>query len=163
MDHAFRSAGLEPHLVQEFPAELDELLTSSATVPDLVRIAKATFGRLCSIKAKSSASRELRLAAALRYVEQHCSEPLTVTRVAREAGLSRAHFSELFRAAYGVTFSEHLRRVRLNTATTLLRTTSLNATQVAHRAGFASVTHFHRAFKDHTGRTPKKYREEASK
>jgi len=162
MDHAFRSAGLEPHLVQEFSAELDELLTSSGTVPDLVGVAKATFVRLCSIRAKSSASRELRLAAALRYVEQHCSEPLTVTRLAREAGLSRAHFSELFRAAYGVTFSEHLRRVRLNTATTLLRTTSLNATQVAHRAGFASVTHFHRAFKDHTGRTPKRYREEAS-
>jgi AraC-like DNA-binding protein len=162
MDRAFRSADLVPHLAQEFSAELDGLLTAATAVPDLLRITKTTFSRLCSIQAKSSAWRELRLAAALRYVEQHCGEPLTVTRVAREAGLSRAHFSELFRTAYGVTFSEHLRRVRLNTATTLLRTTSLNATQVAHRAGFASVTHFHRAFKEHTGLTPKRYREDAS-
>jgi AraC-like DNA-binding protein len=162
MDDAFRAAGLEPHLAQEFSSELDELLASAVTAADLARTARAAFTRLCSIKAKSSASRELRLATAIRYIEQHCREPLSVTRVAREAGLSRAHFSELFRTAYGVTFSEHLRRVRLNTATSLLRTTSLNATQVAERSGFASVTHFHRAFKQHTGRTPKKYREDAS-
>jgi AraC-like DNA-binding protein len=161
VDQAQELAGLDDRSIDVVAAELESALMLATGTPALLEAAKSAVRRLGVLATQRSASREVRLDNAMQYIDASCAEPLTVAAVARRAGLSAAHFSVLFKATYGVTFSEHLQRARFKAATRLLRSTSLSAAQVAKKSGFASVTHFHRVFKQQTGLTPGAYRARA--
>jgi AraC-like DNA-binding protein len=85
-------------------------------------------------------------------------DPLTVSDLARAAGLSRAHFSREFHRAFGVTPHQYLLTRRLERAAALLRNTDRDVTEICFAVGLASVgsftTTFHRVF----GATPSAYR-----
>jgi transcriptional regulator GlxA family with amidase domain len=64
---------------------------------------------------------------ALRYVERHFREPLTLAQVAAVAQLSPHWFSEQFRQATGDSFQSHVKRRRLQFARALLDSTELGS------------------------------------
>src|SRR5689334_12420680 len=82
---------------------------------------------------------------ALRYVERHFREPLTLAEVAAVAHLSPNWFSEQFRRSTGHSFQSHLKRRRLLFARALLESTELRVTEVCHAAGFSDASYFGRA------------------
>ncbi|GAA1549997.1 AraC family transcriptional regulator [Actinomadura kijaniata] len=86
------------------------------------------------------------------------AEPLTVADLARAAGLSRGHFSERFRLAFGVTPHAYLLTRRLERAAALLRTTDWTVADVCCRVGLTSVGSFTGSFARMYGRTPTAYR-----
>jgi AraC-like DNA-binding protein len=92
-------------------------------------------------------------------VDAHSAEPLTVDDLAREAGLSRAHFSVEFRRAFGLTPHVYLLTRRLERAASLLRTTDHSVTQVCMDVGWSSVGSFTTSFRRLYGCTPTAYRE----
>lgn len=55
--------------------------------------------------------------------------------------------------------NEYLTSIRLNRAKELLKTTSLELTDICRQCGYADQSTFIRAFKDKEGITPGKYRE----
>ena len=55
----------------------------------------------------------LRIQEILAYIEAHYAEPLTLETVSAEFGLSREYFSRLFHKSVGITFLQHLNRVRI--------------------------------------------------
>jgi AraC-like DNA-binding protein/mannose-6-phosphate isomerase-like protein (cupin superfamily) len=91
---------------------------------------------------------------AVRYVEQHFREPLTLAQVAAVAHLSPHWFSEQFRRATGDTFQSYLRRRRLQFARALLESTHLGVTEVGQAAGFNDPSYFGRAFREQYGVPP---------
>jgi AraC-like DNA-binding protein/quercetin dioxygenase-like cupin family protein len=91
---------------------------------------------------------------ALRYVERHFREPLTLAQVAAVAHLSPHWFSEQFRRATGGSFQSHLRRRRLQFARALLDSTELGVTEVCHAAGFNDPSYFGRAYRAQYGVSP---------
>ncbi len=82
----------------------------------------------------------------------------TLESVARAAGMSRSAFSEHFGRAFGRPAMELLREVRLNKGAELLRGTQLPVKTVAERIGFASRSHFSRAFRSRFGIDPAGFR-----
>ena len=104
---------------------------------------------------------ELRLVRAARFIDDNCHEPLLLSTVARKVGLSRNDFSEQFKAANKIGFSEYLCRARINRAKHLLRASPAAVQRVSAEAGFSHVAHFNRAFKRIVGVTPSKYRSRA--
>lgn len=86
------------------------------------------------------------------------AEPLTVTDLARAAGLSPAHFSREFRAAFGETPHQYLLTRRLERAAALLRNTDRNVADVCVAVGLSSVGSFTTSFKRIYGTTPLAYR-----
>jgi AraC-like DNA-binding protein len=90
-----------------------------------------------------------------RYIE-----PLAVDDMARSAGLSRAHFSREFRAAFGVSPHAYLLTRRLERAATLLRVTDRSVVEVCMDVGLRSVGSFTTSFKRMFGKTPTAYRAE---
>jgi AraC-like DNA-binding protein len=86
------------------------------------------------------------------------AEPLTVDDLAREAGLSRAHFSAEFRRAYGDSPHAYLLTRRLERAAALLRDTDWNVAEVCMSVGLSSVGSFTTSFTRMFGRTPTAYR-----
>ncbi len=87
----------------------------------------------------------------------HYAEPLEVGDMARAANLSRAHFSEQFRRAFGVSPHAYLLTRRLERAASLLRNTDYSVAYICVSVGLASVGSFTTSFKRAYGKTPAAY------
>ena len=86
------------------------------------------------------------------------AEALVVDDLAREAGLSRAHFSAEFRRAFGETPHAYLLTRRLERAAALLRTTDHSVAEICMAVGLSSVGSFTTSFRRVFGATPTVYR-----
>jgi AraC-like DNA-binding protein/mannose-6-phosphate isomerase-like protein (cupin superfamily) len=91
---------------------------------------------------------------ALRHVERHFRDPLTLDEVAAVAHLSPHWFSEQFRRATGETFQQFLKHRRLRFARALLESTELGVTEACHAAGFNDPSYFGRAYRARYGIAP---------
>jgi len=87
-------------------------------------------------------------------------ERLDVDDLARAAGLSRAHFSREFRAAFGESPHAYLLTRRLERAAALLRTTDHSVADICFSVGLQSVGSFTTSFTRTYGRSPTAYRAE---
>jgi AraC-like DNA-binding protein len=85
-------------------------------------------------------------------------EPLDVEDMARAAGLSRAHFSREFRAAFGESPHSYLLTRRMERAAALLRQTDRSVADVCLSVGLQSIGSFTSSFKRTYGVTPTAYR-----
>jgi AraC-like DNA-binding protein len=85
-------------------------------------------------------------------------EPLTVDDLARAAGLSRAHFSREFRAAFGESPHAYLLTRRLERAASLLRTTDQAIATICFAVGLRSIGSFTTSFTHAFGVPPGTYR-----
>jgi AraC-like DNA-binding protein len=83
---------------------------------------------------------------------------LTVDDLARAAGLSRAHFSEQFRRAFGVSPHAYLLTRRLERAAALLRGTDRSVADICMAVGLSSVGSFTSSFTRTYGQSPTAYR-----
>ncbi len=98
------------------------------------------------------------LAEILHVCETRFAEGLTVPQLAALVFLSPGHFSERFAREVGVPPATYLRRLRLEHAQELLRTTPLSITEIAQRSGFGDSAQLSRAFAVTLGITPRDYR-----
>ncbi len=101
---------------------------------------------------------ERHLLRAKDLMENRYAEPIDLDDVAGAAGLSRAHFSRLFKTAYGETPHAYLLTRRLERAAALLRDTDHTVADICMEVGLSSVGSFTTSFKRMFDRTPTEYR-----
>jgi len=101
---------------------------------------------------------EAAVSMAVRYMDEHFTEPIRIEQVAAMVFLSPDRFTEVFAAVMGRTPRDYLRHLRLERAKTLLRETDRKITDIAQEAGFREVAYFTRVFRTMTGTTPSAYR-----
>ena len=85
---------------------------------------------------------------------------LSLAAFARIAQRSLASFKREFNEVYQTTPGKWLSQKRLNYAKHLLDTSKKNVNEICDESGFASVTHFSRAFKERFGSSPRQYRQQ---
>ena len=95
---------------------------------------------------------------ARRFIDEHKGEDLSLKQVASAANMSRFYFCKKFHQAVGCTFTEYLARVRVEAAKAMLLNPNTRVSEVAFEAGFQSITHFNRVFRNLAGRSPTDYR-----
>ena len=133
-----------------------EIVVESALRTIVIELARSTV-HVCPSESGDAEGAEgppAHLRRALRYVEQHFREPLTLAQVAAVAHLSPHWFSEQFRRATGESFQSFLKRRRLRFARALLDSTELGVTEVCHAAGFNDPSYFGRAYRAQYGVAP---------
>jgi AraC-like DNA-binding protein len=91
-------------------------------------------------------------------VDARYFEPLRVRDMARAAGLSRAHFSQEFRRAFGESPHGYLLTRRLERAAALLRMTDRSVADVCICVGLQSIGSFTTSFTRTYGMSPTVYR-----
>lgn len=96
---------------------------------------------------------------AVAYIDEHLDEPIVSSQLAESIGLSRSHFSTLFKKELGVSFLEFLHRRRLRKASELLVQTDWRINLIGEKVGMEDNKHFSKWFKGYTGMTPSEYRE----
>jgi transcriptional regulator GlxA family with amidase domain len=85
-------------------------------------------------------------------------EPLSLSRLARQAGMSVRTFTRRFREETGVSPAQWLLRQRVEEARRLLETTDLPIDRVAERAGFGTATSMRQHLHAAVGVSPTAYR-----
>lgn len=96
------------------------------------------------------------------FVEVHVGEALRLDDLAEVAGLSRYHFSRVFREEVGQTPWTFVRHARVRHAKELLAEGRPPA-EAAHEAGFFDQSHLTRVLRKLDGRTPGEVREQAER
>lgn len=134
----------------------------SLLAEQLTALLALALGRAATLP--RSAGRALLLQAALDEVEKHLADPrLSPGRVARHVNVSNRYLQRLF-ADQGTTFARWVLARRLERAHRDLAAPALahlTIGQVAERRGFASRSHFSRAFRSRYGITPREHRRRA--
>ncbi|MCR4684244.1 MAG: AraC family transcriptional regulator [Lachnospiraceae bacterium] len=92
------------------------------------------------------------------YINNHCTEELTLDDIAAMTGFSKYHFSRLFKEFTNTSFYKYLNVRRIGYAEKLLLDPSINVTEAAVRSGFNSISAFMRMFKIVKGCTPTEFR-----
>ena len=92
------------------------------------------------------------------YINDHCTEDLTLDSVAAVSGFSKYHFSRLFKQFTNVSFYRYLNQKRIENAERLLASPEMSVTSVSLSSGFSSLSSFIRMFKLIKGCTPSEYR-----
>ena len=95
---------------------------------------------------------------AKRYIMENLASRLSLAEVAAECGISKYHFSRMFKSATGMSFSAFVNKMRIDMAKELLRQPQLNITQVCYASGFNDLSYFDKVFRRHTGTSPSGYR-----
>lgn len=92
------------------------------------------------------------------YINEHCSEELTLEAIADMSGFSKFYFSKLFKQFTNVSFYRYVNQKRIAMAEMLLINPENSITDVALSCGFSSLSPFIRMFKLIKGCTPTEFR-----
>lgn len=95
---------------------------------------------------------------AIRYVDEHLDEAISLQEVAGHVHLNGSYFSVLFKEQCQMNFSEYVARRRLQKAKELLLKTNLPIAEIAGRTGYQAVKSFNKLFKEYEGMSPGRYR-----
>lgn len=95
---------------------------------------------------------------AKRYIAEHYNQDLTVQMIADSIGISRSYLQILFSRYGRRSIVTHINGVRIDKASYLLATTDMSVLDIALSTGYNSRQHFTRAFREHTGLSPRDYR-----
>ena len=99
-----------------------------------------------------------RVIAEASYIDRNYSDiNLSVSSLAKRAGVSEVYFRSIFKSALGVTPAKYITALRLERAIEFMRSEVSGLSECAALAGFSSVQYFIRVFKKERGTTPAKY------
>lgn len=113
------------------------------------------FSRFLKLAATQTATNPL--TAALAYVRNNLSQPLTVADMAEQVSLSPSAFAHLFREVTGKAPYQFLKDMRLDRARELLVDGQMPVAVVSKEVGYASASHFISEFRRRFGYTPRAY------
>lgn len=94
---------------------------------------------------------------AVRFIEEHYMEPITVEQVAAYVHLHPSYLTRLFKRELGCSVSEQIARTRMERAKTLLRETNLPIASIAINVGYPDQNYFGRRFRQIVGCSPTEY------
>lgn len=94
----------------------------------------------------------------LQYLDEHCSEDISLQMLAERFFVNPSYLSRLFKEEVGQIFTKYVMQLRVRKAQQLLKDTHLKIYEVSEAVGYSDVKYFNKIFKDFTGLTPAEYR-----
>lgn len=98
----------------------------------------------------------------LVYIQQHLGEAPGLDELARIACFSPFHFHRIFRGMVGESVNQHVRRLRLERAAMVLKSSERSIIDVAFDAGYQTHESFTRAFRGAFACSPSGFRAAAA-
>lgn len=92
------------------------------------------------------------------FLQENLDQKVDLEMLAEMAGISRFHFTRIFKSTFGVPPYKYLLKLRIKKACELLKNFDTPITEIAYSVGFSSSSEFSRAFKQAMGCTPREFR-----
>ncbi|MFD2611468.1 helix-turn-helix domain-containing protein [Paenibacillus gansuensis] len=93
----------------------------------------------------------------ISYLEDHSGQMLDTEQIREDFQLNYNYLSTLFKAKLGTSIFKFHERQRVQKAAELLKTTSMNITEISYHLEFKSPYYFSRVFKKVMGESPSDY------
>lgn len=152
--HSVNNLAPLEQMVLELHAEMTEWATPSFEITrSIIDTGLRRLARLALNRPQPNLPPENLRAAKLR-VDSDPASVVSVTDMARAAGLSRQHFTELFSHHFGMAPMKYVHQVRMHRAAHLLRDQNLRVSDVSLAVGFEDPFHFSRSFRKEFGVPP---------
>ena len=156
-------SGIDTGAARPLYQEIFRLMASDA--PDAPARLHAEVARLLALAfcaRQRHQPEQMHVPAALRGAVERMRlfyfEPHRVEALAAAAGMSASHFSRVFRAAFGTSPIDWLRRERINQAKRRLSESADPIERIAAQVGYNDRFFFSRDFKKLTGYSPREFR-----
>jgi AraC-like DNA-binding protein len=145
---------LKPYFVE--PEAMDAQLVRLKILELLFNLAAVDSGLLGPLFDHQPASRK----AFADLMEKNVSTGMSLAELAALAGRSLSSFKRDFQAIYHTAPAQWFREQKVVKAKSLLQGTNLQVTDICLRVGFESPAHFSRVFRQSTGQTPLRFRQQ---
>jgi AraC family transcriptional regulator len=99
----------------------------------------------------------------LTFINERISRTVTLSELAREAGLSAAYFSQRFKSSTGTSPHQYLLQLRVCKAKKLLEASESPVIDIAAECGFQTQQHFARIFRRLAMMAPTEYRRQTQR
>ena len=96
----------------------------------------------------------------MEYIQTHLADNLSLNQISRFVGFESAYFSKVFKTEVHMNYSDYLYQVRMRRAGELLIETNDPISAVAAKCGFPNFPYFSTRFRQYSGMTPSKWREQ---
>jgi len=84
-------------------------------------------------------------------------QEISLQQIASQIGVHPVTVSKYFARYFGCSLGEYRRRLKVERALALMRSTQKSLTEIAHACAFFDQSHFIRAFREATGVSPKQF------
>ena len=142
------------------PSKMDELIEALETM--VGKLKEKNLSETEYVEEQSDAKDEVAnsfiVRNALKYIDEHYAEKLTLIEVADNVYVSQWHLSKLLKKHTNQNFCDILNGVRIEQAKKLLKDPSLKIHEISEKVGFTDVTHFSKKFKQIVGVSANGYR-----
>jgi len=108
-----------------------------------------------------SKSEKDRLCEVYRFVHENFRSDIQLKDVAKLTNLTPQSFCRLFKKRNNLHFVEYLNQVRISNSCRLLLDSDWTISEIAYNCGYKTISNFNKLFKETTGLSPKRYREQA--
>jgi AraC-like DNA-binding protein len=126
---------------------------------ELISLALDWHRRLTVIDLPQLTERDrMGIAEALRYVEEHFTEPISLNTLAKRAAMSISKFTAAFKRHTGLSAATYISRFRMEQATNMLKNTSVPIGEIAAMVGYKHHASFSAAFQEQFGMVPSVFR-----
>jgi AraC-like DNA-binding protein/ligand-binding sensor protein len=136
---------------------IQEARTMEELIDMLYLVVDSMTGEISPFKGVRHA---LSLRRAEGYIQKNYTRKVSLQEVAHAAGLSAPYFSTVFKEEMGENLSSYLNRLRVDKAAEMLMETGLPLSEIASSCGFEDQSWFSKIFKNYTGMSPGKYRDQ---
>lgn len=102
--------------------------------------------------------KKLNIEEIILYIQEHYTENLTNTELAKIFHFHPNYISEVFRKILGKSLHQYVMEVRISNAISMLETGKMSISEIASETGFYDSSYFSRYFKKITGVSPKVYK-----
>lgn len=92
------------------------------------------------------------------YVDTHPATEISAPQIANLFSISESYLARIFNRSFGCSLTTYLIRRRIGEAQTLLLTTELPISEIAHRVGYDNQSYFAKMFLQNVGISPLRYR-----
>ncbi|MFS4418229.1 helix-turn-helix domain-containing protein [Maribacter sp. 2307ULW6-5] len=93
------------------------------------------------------------------FIKNFPDQRFSIQMLGKKSGLSPAKLQEGFKFLHGMTVTNYIRKIRVEYAEKLIKTTDLNITEIVYSVGLTSRSYFSKIFKDKYNCSPKRYQD----
>jgi AraC-like DNA-binding protein len=97
---------------------------------------------------------------AIRYAEEHFSEPLPLAVLAKQAAMSLSKFTVAFKTHTGLSAASYIRRLRMDQAMYLLKNTTAPLSDISGMVGYKHQSRFSTLFREQFAVMPSEFRKQ---
>lgn len=145
------------HFVTDFVFFAENQFENEKTVKFLSKFYKILDTALEHIEIEKYENQDERIKKAISYIEEHCTENITVKDIADYVNLSESHFYAYFKSKVGISPVKYKNKAQIEKANNML-TGDYTIENIAAKCGFESASYFRRVFKKYNHISPKEYR-----